>query len=134
LLAAGLAAAVGLVANAVSDRRRRLADVAVLRALGTKPSTLRTMILLEAVVVLGVATGLGVGIAVLLSWLLLPSLTVNVEGAIAVPPPSLVVPWTQLTVLLLVTAVATIATPIVVSRSLRRVDVASILRLGEGRR
>ncbi|MEZ5376147.1 MAG: FtsX-like permease family protein [Acidimicrobiales bacterium] len=134
LVASIVAAGIGLVANAVSDRRRRLTDTAVLRALGTTQRMLRTMVVMEAVVVLGVAVALGLAIAVLLGWMLLPSLTVNVEGSVAIPAPTLVIPMDQLAILVAVTGIAAVAAPTLVFRSLRRTDLSALLRTGEGRR
>lgn len=133
LLAAGASAAVGLVANAVNDRRHRVSEIAILRALGTPMSTLRRVLVAEASVVLGVAILLGIGIALVLAQLILPSLAVNVEGLVVVPTPVVVIPWRQILLLVSVVSLITVSVPLLVFRSLERLDTATILRAGEGR-
>lgn len=133
LLAAGSSAAVGLVANAVNDRRHRVSEIAILRALGTPMSTLRRVLVAEASAVLGVAILLGIGIALVLAQLILPSLAVNVEGLVVVPKPVVVIPWRQILLLVGVVSLITVSVPLLVFRSLERLDTATILRAGEGR-
>lgn len=133
LLAAGVAALAGLTANALHDRRSRVSDVAVLRALGASSGVLRRLIVFESVAVIGVAIGLGVTIAVALGHLVIGSLAVNADGLTALPEPIVVVPWAKLAVLAVVASAATVALPLLVSASLRRQSTADVLRSGEGR-
>lgn len=133
LLGACAAATVGLVANAVNDRRQRAGDISILRALGVSNSSLRRMLTGEALIVLGVAIALGGSIAVIMGRLMLSSLAVDVDGRTVVPTPTVEIPWLALGLLWLAVSTVTLLVPQLVFRSLERIDTATALRSGEGR-
>lgn len=131
LAASLVVAAIGLVLTAVVGGRERRPSFAVLRAMGTRASELRRWLLLETVPLVGFSAVAGLIAGVVLARLALPSLGVDRDGARAIPPPRLVVPWGTLAVVVAIAVAAGMALPVVTARLLRRHRTADELRIGD---
>lgn len=129
--AAAAFAAVGFAVNAVVSARERVAEFAVLRALGVSPRQLIGVIGVEQayLVVLGLLVGLVLGAAV--ATLVVPLVLLTAEAARVVPPVLVSVPW--VTVLGLVAALVAVlaAIVLVLARYLRGTALGGTLRAGE---
>lgn len=129
--AAAAFAAIGFAVNAVVSARERVAEFAVLRALGVSPRQLVGLIGVEQayLVVLGLLVGLVLGAAV--ATLVVPLVLLTAEAARVVPPVLVSVPWA--TVLALVAALVAVLAAIVLllARYLRGTALAGTLRAGE---
>ncbi|HEU0212586.1 MAG TPA: ABC transporter permease [Jiangellaceae bacterium] len=135
-LTAGLAFAavfvlIGVVVHAVTSFRSRTSEHAVLRAVGLSGAGSVGTVVVEQGLLLGFAAVAGLGLGLVVTWLVVPHTVGGLAGLPEVPPLYLTVPWPVLgglaaaIGLLLVTVVGVSAT------GMRRVDVAAVLRAGE---
>lgn len=126
-------AGVGFIVNLIIGARERLAEFAVLRALGVSRRQVLALLLVEQgfLVGLGVVVGISVGIAV--AFLVVPYVVLSAQALRTLPPVLVEVPWLGIaalaasTVLLLALAVA------VAARRLQQHGLGGSLRLGEDR-
>jgi hypothetical protein len=129
--AAAAFAAIGFVVSAMAAARERLDEFALLRALGLSGTQLVIWQSLEQAFTLLVGASIGLGLGVLLAWLVLPAATLTQSGAPPVPPAVVVVPWRSLVPLAIVGLLLLVSTIVLVSRLLRASDVVAILRSSE---
>lgn len=129
--AAAAFAAIGFVVSAMAAARERLDEFALLRALGLSGSQLVVWQSLEQAFTLLIGASIGLGLGVVLAWLVLPAATLTQSGAPPVPPAVVVVPWRSLVPLAIVGLLLLVSTIVLVSRLLRASDVVAILRSGE---
>jgi ABC-type antimicrobial peptide transport system permease subunit len=115
----------------VAAARERLEEFALLRALGLSGSQLVVWQSLEQAFTLLIGASIGLGLGVVLAWLVLPAATLTQSGAPPVPPAVVVVPWRSLVPLAIVGLLLLASTVLLVSRLLRTADVVAILRSGE---
>ena len=66
-----------------------------------------------------------------LSWLVLPFVTLTADARIVVPPVLVEIPWPAIGFVILLAAVALVVTVIVIGGILRRVPVSGVLRAGQ---
>ncbi|HSF27374.1 MAG TPA: ABC transporter permease [Actinomycetes bacterium] len=90
-----LFAVVGFVVSALLSVDERRDELAVLRALGMRPSDLSKTMLVEQALVLGLGTVLGLVVGLVVSLLVVPLTTVSSRTGAVMPPISLQVPWVQ---------------------------------------
>jgi hypothetical protein len=130
-VAAIVFALIGFVTSAAVSVRERLTEFALLRAIGLSPRQLAGWLLLEHGFLLIVSLVFGTLLGLLLSWLVLPQISVTQEATRAFPTAEIVIPWGTITLLEL----AAIATLVVVSGLLalllRRIGLGTLLRIGE---
>jgi len=130
-VAAIVFALIGFVTSAAVSVRERLTEFALLRAIGLSPRQLAGWLLLEHGFLLVVSLVFGTLLGLILSWLVLPQITVTQEATRAFPAVRIVIPWGTITLLEL----AAIATLVVVSGLLalllRRIGLGTLLRIGE---
>jgi len=128
---AGLFAVIGLAVSAAVSARQRRTEFALLRALGLSPDQLSGWLWLEnaSVVVVSILAGTGLGLVI--SWVVLPFVTVTPNGATPFPPVVVDVPWTSVLVLEAVSVAALALTLFVIARWMRGLGVGSVLRMGE---
>jgi FtsX-like permease family len=86
-------AVLGTLATAMVSVRERLAEMALLRAVGLSQRQLHLWLSIEQAFLLGVGLVTGVGLGLVLAWLTLPFAVQGPTGAAAVPSPALVAPW-----------------------------------------
>ena len=130
-VAAAAFAAIGFVVSAVAAARERLEEFALLRALGLSASQLVVWQSLEQALTLLIGASIGLGLGLVLAWLVLPAATLTQSGAPPVPPASVIVPLRSLLPLAVVGLLLLASTIVLVSRLLRSTDVVAILRSGE---
>jgi hypothetical protein len=131
LVAASVLAAIGFVVNSTVTTRERLGQFAVLRAVGLSSRQLVAWIGIETgmVVVFGIVAGIGLGF--LLSAVALPLVTVTQEASSVVPPLIVGHPWLALTVVVSALLAALAFGMSLVSRIVRGLDMAGLLRRGD---
>ncbi|MGH2445553.1 MAG: FtsX-like permease family protein [Candidatus Limnocylindria bacterium] len=130
-VAALIVATIGFVVSAVVTTRERLAEFALLRAMGLSPGQLSAWLTLENAFLLVVGLVAGIGLGLLLAWLVLPFVTLTQDAGIVVPPVIVEVPWVAIGVVGAVAAVALALSVIVIGGALRRVPVSGVLRSGQ---
>lgn len=132
-IAAALLAVVGFAVSATVSARERLVEFALIRAVGLSNRQLTGWLALEQSVLVGVSLLLGTSTGALLTGAVLPQISLTQGGALAVPEPRVVYPWE--TILGFEAAmIATLGvTVVVMTISLRKLGLGSLLRLGEDR-
>jgi hypothetical protein len=124
-------AAVGFVVSAGVSAGERVGEFALLRALGLSGSELSIWLSLESVFLLGVGLLAGLGLGLLLAWLVLPFVGLTTSGAAPVPPAVIVIPWEALALPYALELALLIPTVLVVRRQLGRVRIGSVLRAAD---
>jgi hypothetical protein len=130
-LAALVIAAIGFVVSATISTSERIAEFALLRAIGISPRQLTAWLALEHAFLLAFGVVAGVGLGLLLAWLVLPFSTLTASGAAAVPTPAVVVPWEAVVPLVAAGLVLYAVTVAIVARQATTISVAGILRSKE---
>ena len=130
-LAAALFALIGLAVAAAVSARQRQTEFALLRALGLSRRQLAGWLWFEngSVAVLSLVAGTVLGVVI--SWVVLPSVTVTSSGLPPTPAVVVTLPLATIAVLELVAVVALGAVVLVMAAVLRRMGIGNILRLGE---
>ena len=131
-LAALAFAAIGFVVSATVSTSERMGEFALLQALGLSRRELAGWLSLEHAALLGFGLVAGVGLGLLLAWLVLPFATLTATGAAAVPAPVVVVPWAALLPLVALAVLLLVVTVVVVTRQLAAVRIGSVLRARDG--
>jgi hypothetical protein len=130
-VATGLFALVGLIVSAAVSARQRRTEFALLRALGLSGRQLSNSLWLENGSVVLVSLLAGTGLGLLIGWVVLPFVTVTQRAAAPVPPVEVHVPWDNIVLLIVVSALALGVAVLVIGAVLRRLGVGSVLRMGE---
>jgi FtsX-like permease family len=130
-VAAALFAVVGFIVSAAVSARERVTEFALLRALGLSGGQLSSWLSLENAVLAGVSLVAGSLLGLVIAWVVLPFVTVTQTASTPYPPVALVVPWLTIAILEVMAIVALTTTVIVLAWLLRRVGLASALRLDE---
>jgi hypothetical protein len=127
-LAAIVVGAIGFVVSATVSTSERFDEFAILQALGLSSRQLSAWVTLENafLLLLGMVSGLGIGL--LLAWLVVPFASLTRSGAAPVPEPELVVPWFQLAPLYALSGLLLVATVVVVRRQLAGARMGDVLR------
>ena len=86
---------------------------------------------LESAFLLGFALVGGLGLGLLLAWLILPFATLTATGAAAIPAPVVVVPVEAILPLIALSGVLLLVTILVVARQLTHLAVSGVLRTTE---
>jgi ABC-type antimicrobial peptide transport system permease subunit len=127
-LAAMVFAAIGFIVSATVSTAEREGELALLRALGLSGGQLSTWLSAEHGLLLVAGLGGGVGLGVLLAWLVLPFATLTTNGEPAVPSPVVIVPPDGLLPVAGLAAVVFVVTVVVLRRQLLRLRIGSALR------
>lgn len=131
-IAAMAFAAIGFVVSATVSTTERRGEFALLRALGLSNGQLSLWLALENTFLLGIGLVLGSALGLLLSWLVLPFVTVTGTGAAAVPAPVIVIPWDAIAPIWVLAGVLLLATVLAVRRQLPSTAIGGVLRAGDG--
>ncbi len=126
--AALIFAAIGFVVSTMVAARERLSEFALMRALGLSTRQLSAWLTLENAFLLSVSLVAGVGLGALLSWVVLPSVTLTPDATTVVPPVHVVAPWDVVIVLAGLGVASLAVTVAVLTRVLGRVSLSSVLR------
>ncbi|HJW21699.1 MAG TPA: ABC transporter permease [Candidatus Limnocylindrales bacterium] len=130
-IATGLFAVVGLTVSAAVSARQRRTEFALLRALGLSARQLSSWLWLENGSLVAVSLVAGTALGLFIGWLVLPFVAVTQQAAAPVPPVIVLVPWDQVVVLDVASALALGVAVVVIGRVLRGLGVGSVLRMGE---
>jgi hypothetical protein len=131
-VAALIVAVIGFVVSAVVSTRERLDEFALLRALGLSLGQLSAWLTIENTFLLAAGVVGGTGLGVVLSWLVLPFVTLTADAQAVVPPVLVEIPWPAIGIVHLLAGVALVVTVVVIGGILRRVPVSGVLRAGQG--
>jgi hypothetical protein len=131
-IAAMTFAAIGFLVSATVSTNERRGEFALLRALGLSDRQLSLWLALENTFLLVIGLVLGSALGLLLSWLVLPFVTVTGTGAAAVPAPVIVIPWGAIAPIWLLAAVLLLVTVAAVRRQLPSSAIGGVIRAGEG--
>jgi hypothetical protein len=129
--AAALFAIVGFMVSASVSARERVAEFALLRALGLSPGQLSVWLSLENAVLAFVSLVTGSLLGLVIAWVVLPFISVTQGAQAPFPPIDIDIPWGTIAILEVVSLVALAGTVVALAWLLRRTAVASILRMGE---
>jgi len=126
-----IVAAIGFIVSAVVSTRERLGEFALLRALGLSPAQLSAWLTFENAFLLAAGVIAGTGLGLLLSWLVLPFVTLTQDARVVVPPIVVEIPWWAIGAVHAVAIVALVVAVVVIGGVLRRVPVSGVLRSGQ---
>jgi hypothetical protein len=130
-VAAALFAIVGFMVSASVSARERITEFALLRALGLSPNQLSVWLSLENAVLAIVSLVTGTGLGLVIAWVVLPFITVTQGGTTPFPPVAVDVPWSTIATLVAIALVALTLTVGFLAWLLRRIGLASVLRMSE---
>ncbi|HEX5166983.1 MAG TPA: FtsX-like permease family protein, partial [Thermomicrobiales bacterium] len=130
-VAAIVFALIGFVTSAAVSVRERLTEFALLRAIGLSPRQLAGWLLLEHGFLLVVSLVFGTLLGLLLSWLVLPQISVTQAATRAFPSVEIVIPWGTVTLLELAAIATLVAVSGLLALLLRRIGLGTLLRIGE---
>lgn len=131
LVAATVLAGIGFLVNVVVSGRERLGQFALMKAVGLKSGEVRKWMSVENGVTVLFAIVCGVLLGLGLALLILP-LTAITPGATTVTPPLIVtVPWRAVAVLVAIVVALLLVAGMIVTRMVRRLSLASMLRAGD---
>ena len=130
-LAALIVAAIGFIVSAVVSTRERLGEFALLRALGLSTAQLSAWLTFENAFLLAAGVIAGTGLGLLLSWLVLPFVTLTQDARVVVPPILIEIPWWAIGAVHAVAIAALVVAVVVIGGVLRRVPVSGVLRSGQ---
>lgn len=129
-VAAVIFAAVGFAVSSFVSARERVGEYGLVRALGLSGRQLTAWLSIDHGVLAGLSLVLGTGVGLLLSWLILPLVTLTQDATAAVPPVQVVYPWRAVLWLELSVFAALAAIVATLAVLVRRIGLASVLRLG----
>jgi FtsX-like permease family len=130
-VAAALFAVVGFIVSAAVSARERIAEFALLRALGLSSGQLSVWLSLENAALAAVSLVTGTVLGLVIAWVVLPFITVTQGAATPYPPVIVEVPWTVIGVLEAVGLLALGATVVALAIILPRIGLAAVLRMSE---
>jgi ABC-type lipoprotein release transport system permease subunit len=130
-VAAAAFAVVGFIVSASVSARERIAEFALLRALGLSSGQLSVWLSMENALLASISLLAGIVLGLVVSWVVLPFITVTAGAATPYPPVEVVVPWTAIGVLAAGGILALGATVIALAWLLPRIGLASVLRMSE---
>lgn len=94
-IATGLMPGIGFVLYSYASLRRRFIQLGILQAIGLSVGQLIGYLVLEQLLLMGLAIGLGAAIGLLTSQLFVPLLQVSTTGAGAIPPFEVLIGWAE---------------------------------------
>ncbi|WP_433247174.1 FtsX-like permease family protein [Streptosporangium sp. CA-135522] len=132
-LAALVFATLGFVVNAAVAARERIAEFAVLRALGVGFRQVFGLLAVEQAFLIGLSLAAGTVVAVVVASLVVPHLVLTGQAASVTPQVLLDIPWIPTLALLAAVAALLFAIVGMLARTLRRQGMGRTLRIGEDR-
>ncbi|MEA2621932.1 MAG: hypothetical protein QOH61_842 [Chloroflexota bacterium] len=131
-IAALAVAALGFLMSSTASAAERTGEFALLRALGLPARSVSGWLMLENVVLLGFGALLGLGLGLLLAWLVLPFVTLTQSGEAPAAATAVVVPWTALIPVVLVCVGLLIVAAAVLTRQVPAGRLTGVLRARDG--
>lgn len=133
IIAAAAFAAIGFAMHTTVAIRLRRVEFSQLRALGITRRSLTSVVAVENLLLCVIGVACGIGLGVLLGWLVGPMVSLAADGSSPVPAVLVVVPWKAVALLALEIVAILVLVVVVVTRVLRRSVLGSVLRLGDER-
>jgi hypothetical protein len=130
-VAAAIFAVIGFVVSAAVSARERVAEFALLRALGLSTAQLSVWLSLENAVLAAFSLISGTLLGLAIAWVVMPYITVTQGASTPYPPVEVAVPWTVIGLLEAAGAIALGATVVALAWSLPRIGLGSVLRMSE---
>lgn len=127
-LAAMAFAIIGFLVGAVVSTRERLGEFALLQALGMARRQLTGWLAMESIFLLALGLVAGCSLGLLMAWLVLPFATLNAQGSVVVPPPTIIVPWQAIALVVGAAIGLLIATVVTVGRQVGALPITTVLR------
>ncbi|UBU15704.1 ABC transporter permease [Nonomuraea gerenzanensis] len=119
-MAALVFAALGFLVNATVAARERLAEFAILRALGGSSRQVLGMLAVEQTFVVGLSLAAGTGLAVVVGVLVVPHIVLTGQAAAVTPGVLLDIPWAATAAMLALVAAVLFAIVAGLARNVRR--------------
>ncbi|MBT3943721.1 MAG: FtsX-like permease family protein [Chloroflexi bacterium] len=126
-----LVSAVGFLVHSQVSFDARKGEFALLRTIGLSMRQLLSLVVLEQVLVLGVAIGIGIFMGTRLGGTMLPFLSNSGEGVRVVPPILVEIDWPSLGITFAMLGAVILIVVAVILYSVYRMSIQSVLRLGE---
>jgi hypothetical protein len=133
IVASAAFAAIGFAMHTTVAVRLRRVEFSQLRALGITRRALTWVVATENVLLCVIGVACGVGLGIMLGWLVGPMVALAADGSSPVPSVLVVIPWRAVTLLALEIVAILVVVVLVVTRVLRRSVLGSVLRLGDER-
>jgi hypothetical protein len=133
ILGAAALAAVGFAVHSTGSLRSRAIEFAQLRAVGLSRRRLVAVIGIESLLISVLGTVFGIGLGVLLAYLVGPLVGVTGDGTPAVPAVQVIVPSADIALLAAELAIVLAAIVLIAARVQRVAEPASALRRGDER-
>jgi ABC-type lipoprotein release transport system permease subunit len=130
-VAAAVFATVGFAVSATVSARERIREFALLRALGLSPGQLGSWLSLEQGALVIVSLALGTLVGTLVTYLILPLVSLTQDGSNAIPDITIILPWGAVAKLELAVLAVLAVLVAVTTLLLRRLGLGSLLRLGD---
>lgn len=130
IISGALLAAIGFAVHSTTTLRARRLELAQLRAIGLSRNSLVGLITIESVLLSVLGTVFGVGIGLLLVWLVGPLVAVSPGGAPTVPSVMVQIPWPAIALLVAEVGIVLAVLVLVVARVQRFAEPAELLRGG----
>jgi hypothetical protein len=130
-VAAAIFAVIGFVVSAAVSARERVAEFALLRALGLSTGQLSVWLSLENAVLAAFSLISGTLLGLAIAWVVMPFITVTQGALTPYPPVEVAVPWSVIGLLEAAGAIALGATVVALAWSLPRIGLGSVLRMSE---
>ena len=130
-VAAMLFAGIGFLVSSTVSTSQRIAEFALLRALGLSTGQLALWLSIESIFLLAVGLLAGSVLGVVLAWLVLPFATLTQTGAAPIPAPAVVIPWEAIAPVYLAAVVLFVVSIWLVRRQLPDVKISGVLRVGQ---
>jgi hypothetical protein len=130
IISGALLAAIGFAVHSMTTLRARRLELAQLRAIGLSRRSLVGLITIESALLGVLGTVFGVGIGLLLVWLVGPLVAVSPGGAPTVPSVVVQIPWPAIALLVVEVGIVLAVLVLVVARVQRFAEPAELLRGG----
>ncbi|HUG14814.1 MAG TPA: ABC transporter permease [Thermomicrobiales bacterium] len=130
-VAAAIFAVAGFAISVTTTARERLTEFALLRAIGLSPRQLASSLMFENGVLVVVSLVAGATLGLLLSWLVLPLITVSRSAGAVFPAAIVIIPWGTIALLMASIVAVLAAASLLIVISLRRRGLGAALRIGE---
>jgi predicted lysophospholipase L1 biosynthesis ABC-type transport system permease subunit len=128
LIVGTVLAAMGYGVSVLLSGRERRSELLLLRALGGSPREVRSALVIEQLLVLGLGIALGLVVGLVVAALVVPLTTVSARTGAVVPPAVTTVPWAHLIILVLGLVTVLVAVSAVVTSRVGRAQIATGLR------
>jgi putative ABC transport system permease protein len=130
-LLTGLMPCIGFVLDTFASLRKHFVQLGILMAIGLPNAQVVSYLVLERLLLMGIALAGGTGIGFILCVLFIPLLQINTAGASPVPPFEVLIGWTESTWLIVAFGVVLLVAVIGTIGYLVQIKIFQAVKLGE---